>query len=168
MSFTAEAGFRFLKQLDTSTLNKFGSTWKGESGLTDLKKLERLRGFFKFAVASGYVQQNPAAVIRNPKIRPNPTLPFSQEEMLGILAEAGKKIADATPTAKNKARRLRALILLLRYAGLRISDAVGCEADRLQNGKLFLYTQKTGQHVYCPLPFSSESLRGCGVQHRST
>ncbi|MGC2663134.1 MAG: tyrosine-type recombinase/integrase, partial [Candidatus Acidiferrales bacterium] len=27
-----------------------------------------------------------------------------------------------------------------------------CETDRLQNGKLFLYTQKTGQHVYCPLP----------------
>lgn len=47
---------------------------------------------------------------------------------------------------------MKALALFLRYTGLRISDAVGCAVDRLQNGKLFLYTQKTGQHVYCPLP----------------
>jgi hypothetical protein len=40
----------------------------------------------------------------------------------------------------------------LRYTGLRISDAVGCEAERLKDGKLFVYTQKTGQHVYLPLP----------------
>ena len=151
-AFAVKEGFRFLKQLDVPVLNKFRATWKGESGLTDLKKLERLRSFFKFALANGYVQQNPAAAIRNPKVRPNPTLPFSQEEMLEILAAAGKKITGAKPAAKNKARRVRALVLLLRYAGLRISDAIGCEADRLQSGKLFLYTQKTGQHVYCPLP----------------
>jgi integrase/recombinase XerD len=54
--------------------------------------------------------------------------------------------------AKNKARRVRALVLLLRYAGLLISDGIGCDADRLQSGKLFLYTQKTGQHLYWTLP----------------
>lgn len=47
---------------------------------------------------------------------------------------------------------MKALALFLRYTGLRISDAVGCAVDRLQTGKLCLYTQKTGQHVYCPLP----------------
>jgi len=31
-------------------------------------------------------------------------------------------------------------------------DAVGCPIDRLREGKIWLYTQKTGQHVYCPLP----------------
>jgi integrase/recombinase XerD len=151
-AFAVTEGFRFLKQLDVTALDRFRTTWKGDSGLTDLKKLERLRSFFKFALARGRVLQNPAAAIRNPKIRPNPTLPFSQEEMLRILAEAAKKITEAKPAARNKARRVRALVLLLRYAGLRISDAVGCGVDRLQNGKLFLYTQKTGQHVYCPLP----------------
>ena len=155
--FAANEGFRFLKQIDVPALNRFRATWKGRngqesSGLTDLKKLERLRSFFRFALDNGHIPQNPAASIRNPKIRPIPTLPFSQEEMLRILEAAGKKIAEGRPVAKNKARRLRALILLLRYAGLRISDAVGCEADRLQDGKLSLYTAKTGQHVYCPLP----------------
>ena len=50
------------------------------------------------------------------------------------------------------ARRTHAFILFLRYTGLRISDPVSCPVDRLRDGKLWLYTQKTGQHVYCPLP----------------
>jgi integrase/recombinase XerD len=151
-AFAAIKGIRFLKELDTPTLNQFRASWKGESGLADLKKLERLRSFFKFAMASGYTEQNPAAAIRNPKIRPNPTLPFSQEEMLAIFTAASKRLIDVRPAGKNRARQLKALALFLRYTGLRISDAVGCAVDRLQNGKLFLYTQKTGQHVYCPLP----------------
>src|SRR5580693_489665 len=162
--FAALERFRFLKEIDALALNRFRAAWKGRngqasSGLTDLKKLERLRGFFRFALDNGHITQNPAAAIRNPKIRPNPTLPFSQEEMLRILEAAANKIATAKPVAKNKARRLRALILLLRYSGLRISDAIGSGTDRLQNGKLSLYTAKTGQHVYVPLPaFVAEEL----------
>lgn len=151
-AFAAIKGIRFVKELDTPTLNQFRASWKGESGLADLKKLERLRSFFKFAMASGYTEQNPAAAIRNPKIRPNPTLPFSQEEMLAIFTAASKRLIDARPAGKTRARQLKVLALFLRYTGLRISDAVGCAVDRLQDGKLFLYTQKTGQHVYCPLP----------------
>jgi len=152
LAFTKNEGLRLLKELDTPTLNRFRSTWKGNSGLADLKKLERLRAFFKFAMANGYAQTNAAAGVRNPKIRPNPTLPFSPEEMLAILTAATKNISECRPQAKMRARRTRALALFLRYTGLRISDAVGCAAERLQNGKIFLYTQKTGQHVYCPLP----------------
>ena len=29
---------------------------------------------------------------------------------------------------------------------------MGCSVDRLTNGKLRLYTQKTGAHIHCPLP----------------
>ncbi|MGB8593785.1 MAG: tyrosine-type recombinase/integrase, partial [Candidatus Acidiferrales bacterium] len=151
-AFAASQGMRHLRELDTPTLTKFRASWKGRSGLADMKKLERLRSFFKFTQANGYTEQNPAAAIRSPKIRPNPTLPFSQEEMLAILAAAAKKIAGVRAQGKNRARRVRALVLFLRYTGLRISDAIGCAADRLQDGKLFLYTAKTGQHVYCPLP----------------
>jgi hypothetical protein len=80
------------------------------------------------------------------------TLPFSPEQMLGILAAASNKIAACTRQAQMRWRRARALVLLLRYTGLRIPDAVGCSTDRLQDGRLFLYTAKTGQHVYLPLP----------------
>src|SRR5215471_15513940 len=45
------------------------------------------------------------------------------------------------------------MLLLLRWSGLRISDAAKLERSALTpDGKLFLYTQKTGQPVYVPLP----------------
>jgi integrase len=160
-TFASGQGLRYIKDLDVPTLNKFRASWKGSSGLADLKKLERLRSFCKFAQANGYIDQNPAAAIRNPKIRLKPTLPFSHEELLAILGAASKKILQVRPEGRNRARRLRALVLFLRYTGLRISDALGCAADRLVDGKLFLYTQKTGQHVYCPLPpFVVSELEG--------
>src|SRR5260370_16041153 len=57
--------------------------------------------------------------------------------------------------------RLRALILMLRYSGMRIGDAVSCAVERLNGNKLLLYTQKTGVPVYCPLPdFVATALEG--------
>ena len=43
-------------------------------------------------------------------------------------------------------------MLLLRYSGLRMQDAACLERKRLNDGRLFLYTQKTGTPVDRPLP----------------
>jgi len=61
------------------------------------------------------------------------------------------KACDGYPDKAN-AIRLRALVLLLRYSGLRIRDAVTLPRNRVQGDKLFLFTAKTGTPVYCPLP----------------
>jgi len=54
---------------------------------------------------------------------------------------------------------MRALVLLLRYSGLRIRDAATLSRNSTQGNKLFLYTAKTGTPVYCPLlPFVIEAL----------
>lgn len=149
--FAKAEGIRYLKELNTPTLRRFRVSWK-DGDLSGLKKLERLRSFFRFARENGWVPDNPARALKNPKIAMRPTLPFSQDEMILILATATRKIETIRSEGRNRARCVRALILLLRYTGLRISDAVGCSIDRLQDGKIWLYTQKTGQHVYCPLP----------------
>jgi len=149
--FAKTEGMRYLKELDTQTLRRFRTSWK-DGDLAGLKKLERLRTFFRFARENGWVADNPALAIKGPRVTLKPTLPFSQDEMIRILAAATKKIESVHVERRNKARRVRALVLLLRYSGLRISDAVGCSVERLQGGKIWLYTQKTGQHVYCPLP----------------
>ncbi len=49
-------------------------------------------------------------------------------------------------------KRLKAMILLLRHTGLRIRDAVTITWDRIQNERVFLYTQKTGTPVHVPVP----------------
>jgi integrase/recombinase XerD len=61
---------------------------------------------------------------------------------------------------------LVAFALLLRYSGLRISDASLLSIDRLEGNDLFLYTQKSGTHVYVPLPpFLLELLRRIPLRH---
>ena len=47
---------------------------------------------------------------------------------------------------------MKAFVLLLRYSGLRIGDAISLEAKRIQDGKLLLYTAKAGTPVWLPLP----------------
>jgi integrase/recombinase XerD len=150
-AFAKLQGVRFLKELDTPALRKFRTTWK-DSNLAALKKLERLRSFFRFARENGWLPNNPSEKLSNPKVTMRPTLSFSQVEMVRILAATTATIEKSPSDAKNNARRLRALVLLLRYTGLRIGDAVSCSVERLSDGKLRLYTQKTGTHVHCPLP----------------
>jgi integrase/recombinase XerD len=149
--FDETKGVRFLKELDTATLRQFRASWK-DKNLAALKKLERLRSFFRFVVSNGWLAANPTTGLKNPKVNMRPTLPFSQEEMLKILAGIQAYAEDRRVYAAVNPIRLRALVLLLRYSGLRISDAVACLCSRLIDGKLRLYTQKTGTHVYVPLP----------------
>ena len=149
--FSETQGIRFLKELDPATLRKFRASWKDQN-LAAQKKLERLRSFFRFAVQNAWISVNPASEIKSPKVTTRPTLPFSREEMMKILSAIAGWIANGQTPGKANARRLRGLVLLLRYSGLRIGDAVSCSVDRLANGKLRLYTQKTGTHVHCPLP----------------
>jgi integrase/recombinase XerD len=48
----------------------------------------------------------------------------------------------------------------MRYSGLRISDTALLTAERIKDTDLYLYTQKSGSHVYVPLPpFLVERLK---------
>jgi integrase/recombinase XerD len=149
--FAKSQGIRFLKELDQPALRKFRASWKDQN-LAAQKKLERLRSFFRFSLQNGWISVNPASEIKSPKVTTRPTLPFTRDEMVRILTAIAEWIEECQTPGKANARRLRALVLLLRYSGLRIGDAVTCAVDRLANGKLRLYTQKTGTHVHCPLP----------------
>lgn len=151
LAFADELGVRSLQELDVATLRKFRTSWE-LSDSTSLKTLERLRSFFKFAQECGWVKENPAKKIGSPRCEQRPTLPFPRDEVSKILTAADANIHAVRKHGRDNAVRLRALILLLRYSGLRIGDAVACSVDRLGDGKIRLYTQKTGTHVHCPIP----------------
>jgi integrase/recombinase XerD len=143
--FAEGRGLRFVAELNLDTLREFRNSWP-DHNLAALKKLERLRAFLRFAHDSGWVADNCARKIKNPKITQPPTMPLSKGEITKILS------ACFDYPDRANALRLRALVLLLRYSGLRIRDAVTLSRDRIQKGKLFLYTAKTGTAVWCPLP----------------
>jgi len=164
-AFAKNSGVSELRMLDLPLLRRFRSTWK-DSPISALKKLERLRAFFRFTQEAGWIEENPATRLKNPKVSQPPTLPFSAEELVRILKACTKYPDGYGKTGQANAQRLRALVLLLRYSGLRIGDAVTLRRDRLQNGRLFLYTAKTDVPVYLPLPvFVTEALEAVVGTH---
>jgi len=147
-AFAANKGLRYVKQLDLEMLCEFREEWK-DGPRSRLKKLERLRAWLNFCVDRKWTEENHARRLKVPKVADRPTLPFSREEMLKILAgfdAYGKSAGIAN------AQRLKAFVLLLRYSGMRIGDCVKCSTERIDGNRLFLYTQKTGVPVRCVLP----------------
>lgn len=139
-----------LKRITPNVMREFRNTWT-DAPLSSLKKLERLRAFFKFCVSNGWISKNPTEGIRPPKVEPNPTLPYSDEEM--------KRILDACDAYEGDKDRMRAFVLVMRYSGLRISDTATLKRSAVKDGKIHTRQEKTGQPVYVPIPpFVVEAL----------
>ena len=142
-AFGEKEGRPFLSQFDLPALRRFRESWV-DGGISALKKLERLRAFYRFAHESGWVSENLPKKLGNPKVSSPPTLPFTKDQMVSILAACPKYSGDA--------QRLRAFTLLLRYSGMRIGDTATCARDRLNGRRLLLYMQKTNEPVFVVLP----------------
>jgi integrase/recombinase XerD len=137
-SYCDGIGLLFLRDVAVETLREFRVTWKN-APLSAGKKLERVRSFFRFCQETGWIEKNPAAGIKGPKVKDKPTLPFTEEEVIRMLA--------ATID-----HRLKTFIMVLRYTGIRIGDVSLLTTEQVNDGKIFLYTQKTGTPVWIPIP----------------
>jgi len=106
-SFAPRYSVRFLAELDIDLLGTFRAEWK-EGPLSSLKKLDRLRAFFNFAVRRKWVSENPAIELKAPKVQARQTMPFTREEVIRTLAalETYRKTAGL-----RNAQRLRAFVL---------------------------------------------------------
>jgi len=141
----------FLDEFTLSDVSKFRSEWT-DGQRSSGKKLERLRTFFSFGQKRKWIPENPASDLRAPKVTLCPTLPFTHKEMLRILAAINKYKDEFPGRGSENAQRMRALVLLLRYGGMRIGDTVSLSGDRIEENRLLLYTQKTGVPVNNVLP----------------
>lgn len=126
-----------LLELDVEGVRRFRETRK-LSARTSSKELERLRAFFRFCQDNGWLQTNPAKSIKAPEVKPNPTLPFSELDLHKIFSSADF--------------RTSVFFRVLLHSGLRIIDAAQLRPEKIVDGRLFLYTQKTGVPVMIPLP----------------
>ena len=121
---------------------------RGISPVTSTKELQTLRQFLAFCGERRWILDNPAKRIKLPRnIRPEEVIPYSQVEASKILAAC-----DAVGRGTYERLRARAMVLLLRYTGLRISDVATLERGRIQAGQVLLQTQKTGGTVFLPVP----------------
>src|SRR5262249_18039466 len=126
-----------LQAISVDDLRTMRNSWN-YAPMTALKRLEYVRTFFSFCVNSGWIPRNPAKNIKTPKVVGNPTAPFDAEEWKRILW-AVDSYCEIHPESNIRIeKQLRAFVLLLRYSGLRISDACVLKRDRIdKNGRLF-------------------------------
>jgi integrase/recombinase XerD len=162
LSFVGKKGLVYLTELNLANLEEFRAGWKDQP-LARKKKQERVLGFFWFCTRHGWLKENPAAGLSRIRVTDGPvTEYFTKDEF--------KKIVDATYIYDQKRKdntddvlgtRLRTLLLLMRWSGLAIRDAVTLEREKLnENGELLLRRAKTGVPVYVKLPPDvAEALR---------
>jgi site-specific recombinase XerD len=150
--FAAHRGIALLKDVDLNFLNDWIGTWNNMAQSTRIMRLRFLRRFFRYALTRKWVNDDPTMELLKPKgTSKGTTQPFSLDhEDKKILAaaeywEKGRVRSGLSRVSRWSAspRTATALILVLRYTGLRISDAFTFDPRSIQTRTV------DGELVYC-------------------
>ena len=145
-AFAQDIGIESLEGIDKDAIRAWREQWNCAFS-TQRKLLAQLRPFFSYAKEEGWISTSPLDGVRSPKSDARPTMPLSIDEMRALLE------------ASNGKPKEQALLLLLRYSGLAIADAVTLTRSSLHAGReLILRRSKSGELVTLQLPV--EALAG--------
>jgi site-specific recombinase XerD len=138
-AFVDHIGNRPVSQVDADSIRAFRAHRK-VTPRTQRKEIEHLRAFCAFCVANRWMPENPAKLVKPPRIDDVATLPFTEEEVRDLLAACERLRSDQ--------KRARALLLVLLYTGLRIGDVAQLRRARIEKtGHLVLRAEKNGVPV---------------------
>ena len=102
----------------------------GERGL--MRKLSTIKSFYKFYYQIEAIKNNPAAIVRMPKIHDKNIIRLDSDEVVNLLdeVESGDKLTPQQQKfhEKTKVRDLAILTLLL-GTGIRVSECVGLDIN---------------------------------------
>ncbi len=137
-----------------ASLNKNGKPRWGTMKIGTIRRNARiLKSFFDRCIVRKWMTENPASVLkmrrrRNAKRTKDEVKYLTRRQMADILWAV-----DQFPRMTEQHKiRLKALILTMRWTGLRISDATVLKATSIRNGVLFAKTKKANTEVQIPLP----------------
>jgi integrase/recombinase XerD len=136
--FAEEHGLRYLSEFGTQQVRDL-LKGRNVSSITAAKELERVRTCFRFFEEQEWIPKNPAKIIKPPKVRPNPRLPFDEAEVAKIIGKCKTPIETT-------------FIKTLGHSGLRIGDASLLKTSHLIENRLYLQTTKAGTPVHILLP----------------
>jgi integrase/recombinase XerD len=143
--FAANEGLVYVSDFTIDYVRRFRASWTNKN-FAAKKKLEYTKTFLEFCKDSQWITNNPADPLKPASTTPPVIVPITNKEFGKIL-----KACDSYPNRTN-AIRLKALVLVMRFTGLRIRDVITLRKEHIQNGRLFLRTAKTKTDVFCPVP----------------
>jgi len=144
--FCARHSLKYVDQLDVEAMDGYAPTRNKQKSWT--KDVELLRQFFEFCRDRGWISTNPARALKIPKMQEaNDVVPYSHDEIVKIIAAC-----DEIGRSSYERRRARAMVLLMRYAGLRISDVVTLSREHIQRPYLVKRAVKNNKLIRVELP----------------
>ena len=157
-SFAESRGYGLLDQFTTSDIDVFYATWK-LGPRTKAKRLDTLRGFFRFCARRKWIAESPVSDDLKPPVGANRVVnkaPFSEEELQRIIAACDRlpdmSWSNGNQTGTWTGEDVKDFIYMLTYTGLRISDIGMFHMNHLRGNEVFLYAKKNGGDVYCYIP----------------
>ncbi len=156
VNWADDQGYILLRQITPEVLDTFRASRHSIAATTSLKELQTFRGYFSFCNDRGWCDLNPAKKIKSPKIPDNRVVPYTAEEVGAMLTACG-----GLGQEHYERLRSRALIMVMRHTGLRISDVLLLRKDQVRDGVVQLFTKKTGGHIFLPIPREVQLALGC-------
>jgi integrase/recombinase XerD len=153
VQFANRKNLLYIPEIKLAHLEEWRSEWKGEA-TTRAKIQGRVVGFFDWCLRRDLISKNPALGLERIKTNGRkPTIALTDAHFEQVLKAIPKINGETTDEQRTK---LRALVLLMRWSGLSIRDALTLERTKLVAGadgwaKLFLRRAKTGVEVYCTI-----------------
>jgi integrase len=157
-AFADSLGYMMLDQFRPDDIDTF-YTGSALGPRSKLKMLDRLRSFFKFAVNREWIPKSPVS----PDLKP-PTgasrsankVPFTDEQLADVI-KACDHIEDRRWGNRHGSGRwsgedLKDFIWLSVYTGLRISDVVLFDMERVHGNEVFLRAKKNGGDLFTYIP----------------
>jgi integrase len=104
---------------------------------------------------SDWINVNPTLGLSRIRVRDEPTGYFNREEFAAVRMSAANYYQRPNLPCAELNTRLLAFVDCLRWSGLRIGDGIKLDGSRLDTkNRIQLYQQKSGVHVFLPIPAS--------------
>jgi site-specific recombinase XerD len=142
-----------LRRISVEDISSYNSFLKGKMGGHSVGHyMARLRTIFHRAHALGYIDADPASLVKIRVEKAGRRRPFTMEEVQLLLAHLEHP----------ERRKFRVPVLFGLYYGMRLSDAISRSHEEIQNGCITFKVQKTGSIISLPLVGELVSLSGKG------
>jgi site-specific recombinase XerD len=147
MEYCARESWRYVDQITVESLDGY-TLWRNKTNWTWIKEIEILRQFFGFCIEREWTRRNPAKALKRPRLLDaNDVEPFSSDEIVRTIAAC-----DRIGRTRYERLRARAMVLLMRYAGLRVSDVVTLSRDHIKGVRLEKRAVKNHKMIRVELP----------------
>jgi integrase len=157
-AFADARGYVMLDQFRAGDIDVF-YTKSNLGPRSKAKMIERLRHFFRFAVNREWMPKSPVSADLKPPAGAHRLVnkaPFTDEQLEDIIKACDhledRRWGNAHGAGLWTGEDLKEFIWVMVYTGLRISDVVLFDMDRLHGNQVFLHAKKNGGDVFTFIP----------------